>query len=204
MILTRTLGAATVLALMLFAPASALAAPCTTQGSATAKELLYDVSKPLVAKGIGVSLLLGLEPGTSPAGNIAKIPAPCTRGTFELSKKTFGIFGENSGSPKRWAASKSLPGTIVFLASMPRPDMALTWSNQFARDKTTLPSFDASQTMFAVVVAKGDLRFVVGYFDVVPDDARLNAIFANALSGKLKPLRGYNVSTHAVVKGKGT
>lgn len=196
------LGRLPFLIALMCAPLAASADPCKSAGSLTAQELSYDVSKPLVAKGIGVSLLLGLEPGTAPMSNIAKIAKPCSRGTMLVGKKTFGVFGENGGSPARWATSKDMPGAIAYFASMPRPDMALTWSNQFARDHKSLPSFDSSQTMYAVTYARGDLRFVVAYFDAVPDDVRLKAIFANALAGKLKPVRGYNVKTHAVIRGK--
>jgi len=189
--------------LSLFAQGAALADTCKSQGSVDAKALIYDVSRPLVAKGIGVSLLLGLEPATSPAAEIARIVNPCTRGQVQAGKKTFQIFGENGGKPERWATSKDLPGTIFYIASMPRPDMALSWSNQFAKDQKTLPTFDASQTMQAFVLAKGDKRYVVAYFDKIPDDARLKNIVVNAFTGKLKPVRGYDLKTHAVIKGKG-
>lgn len=200
--ITKTLGAIAICAAATLSASTASAAPCTTQGATTAVELIYDVTKPLIAKGIGVSLLLGLEPGTQPAASIAKITAPCTRGTIVVGKKTFTIYGENTGVPVRWATSPAAPGAIAYLASMPRPDMALTWSNQFSRDKTTPPVFDASQTMFAVVYAKGDLRFVMNYFTTIPDDAKLKTVLTNALSGKIKPLRGYNVKTHSVIRGK--
>ncbi len=192
----------TLLAIWAFAPLSASADACKTAGSTTAHELSYDVSKPLIAKGIGVSLLLGLEPGSAPMSSIAKIAKPCSRGTIVVGKNTFEVFGENDGSPARWATSKNVQGAIAYFASMPRPDMALTWSNQFARDHKSLPSFDSSQTMYAVTYARGDLRFVVAYFDAVPDDLRLKNIFVNALAGKLKPVRGYNVKTHNVIRGK--
>lgn len=200
--LTKALGALTICTAAAFSASAASATPCTTQGATTAVELTYDVSKPLIAKGIGVSLLLGLEPGTMPAAGIAKITAACTRGTILVGKKTFTIYGENNGVPVRWATSPAAPGAVAYLASMPRPDMALTWSNQFARDKTTPPAFDASQTMYAVVYSKGDLRFVMNYFTAIPDDARLKTVLANALSGKVKPVRGYNVKKHAVIRGK--
>lgn len=200
--LTTALGAFALCTAAAFFATAASAAPCTTQGATTAVELTYDVSKPLVAKGIGVSLLLGLEPGTMPAAGIAKMKAACTRGTVLVGKKTFTVYGENNGAPARWATSVAAPGAVAYLASMPRPDMALTWSNQFSRDKSTPPVFDASQTMYAVVYSKGDLRFVMSYYTAVPDDVRLKAIFANALSGKMKPVRGYNVKTHSVIRGK--
>lgn len=177
---------------------------CKTAGAADAKALIYDVNQPLVAKGIGVSLVLGLEPPTSPAADIAAIAKPCTRGAPTAGKTSFQLYGENGGKPERWASSKQAPGTIFYVASMPRPDMALSWSNQFEKDKSTPPSFDASQTMQAIVLAKGDKRYVLAYYDKIPSDQMLQNIIVNTLAGKLKPSRGYDLKTHSVVKGKGT
>jgi hypothetical protein len=101
--------------------APALAAACKTAGHADAKEIAIDIKAPDTVKGLHVGFQLGLGPQESPAQDIAKIAAPCSRGSLKVDTTAFEIAGEDNDTPPRYAKTTTPAGQIAYLALMPRP-----------------------------------------------------------------------------------
>ena len=175
---------------------------CTSSGRADAKELAINSGDTQTLEGLSVSFQLGLEPNKFPKEAIARILKPCSRGTINVGTSIFSVFGENEDSPPRWATSATTPDVIVYFALTPRPDAALAWAKKYETDKGTPIEFESNQSMFVVALAKGDMRFIVAYFDEIPDDKRVKDAMLGALSGKLKLSAGYDVKTNTTNPGQ--
>jgi hypothetical protein len=164
-----------VVLLSLLAPASALAAPCKTQGAPDAKELKFNLNDAKIVEGLTIAFQFGLLPKEFPEDAIAANKAPCSRGPFPFTNNmTMELRGEDTDSPPRWATSP-LPGPTVFVAVMPQPAAALRFAEQAQSGGSA--TFDTNAMMVAVVLTQGDdKRYVFHFFDKMPDDTRLKAL----------------------------
>jgi hypothetical protein len=178
----------------------AFAGACKTAGKADAKEIAIDIKAQDTVRGLHVGFQLGLEPPELPAQDIAKIAAPCSRGTIKVGAGTFEVAGEDTDIPPRYATNAAPGGSIAYLALMPRPAVAWAWAVKYQADNSTPQKFSGpNDMMYALVVATGDDRAVYAYLDKIPPDARLKQYFQDALSRKLRLKASFDVQMRSTV-----
>jgi hypothetical protein len=181
--------------------AMADAPPCKSAGSAAAKPMFYYTADDDVLDGLEVTLDLGLEPGTFPAQDIAKIKDACVHASFTASGKPWTLYGEDDETPPRWART---PGdaTTFYLAAMPPADQAHLWAEAQRRHATGEKTVTFKGMMFALVATDGDNRRIFGFYDSLPDDARLTAAMQAAIEGRTPAIIGFNLKTRKMDNGR--
>jgi hypothetical protein len=185
------------LALLAFlcAAQTAIAAPCKTQGSATATELLLNLRDGNAVFGTRISFYLSLLDKETPADDIAKIAAPCSRGKPAGLAKPVELFGENTDTPPRWASVSGERLPYFFVADMPRPGPARLWFDT-PEEKRGRPIFKKGEWMSAlIVIGKNERRLALAFFDDTPTDDRLISMVKEYETGARKPLVGLDVET---------
>jgi hypothetical protein len=181
---------------------SASAAPCSTQGSADAKELNFDLKDKETLRGLHDAFRFGLEPKEFPVEDIEKIAMPCSRGTIALTSHNLELFGEDNDLPPRWAVAADVKDAVFFIAAMPKPDAARRWADagQKGDNGSDHVAFKPEDMMFAVALTTAvDQRMVFHFFTKIPDDTRLKTMFQAIATRKARWLVGFDVDTREVV-----
>ncbi len=101
------------------------------------------------------------------------------------------------GTPPRWATSEGDSKRIIFLVLMPRVDEAHAWAETQRKGPTGGNSANFSHMLWALTIAAEDRRNVYGFYDQMPDDARLTGDMKAALEGRTPIFLSYNVKEHA-------
>lgn len=140
--------------------------------------------------GFPASFLLALDPATFPREEIAEQKNACTRGTFEVGGKAYVVYGEDNGTPPRWAMAEG-DERIAFLAVMPAPEEALKW----ARSKNRSNAMTFGTAMYSVAVTAGNKRDVYAILEAIPGDSELASLFERVLNGELRPFARYDTAT---------
>jgi hypothetical protein len=192
---------ALVVASVMTVGSAAGAAPCKGDGSTAAKPLLYYTADYATLDGLELTLLIGLEPATSPQAVIAKVTDACVRTTFVSNSRTWTLHGDDGDTFPRWATAPD-EKTIFYLASMPSPDLVHTWAEAQRKHPTHEPSATFKTSIWAFVAANGDQRSVFGFYDQLPDDARLIQAMQAAIDGRTPPILGFDVKTAKVDLGR--
>jgi hypothetical protein len=185
----------------LLASSSAIAAtPCKGAGSVSAKPVLYYTADAAVLDGLEVALQLGLEPATFPSRDIAKQPGACVHASFNAGGRIWTLYGDDEDTPPRWAQSDAR--TIVYLAAMPPADQAHAWAEARRDHRTGEKTVTFNGMMFALVAADGDKRRIFGFYEALPDDARLSRAMQSAIEGRTPAILGFDVKTGDADEGR--
>jgi hypothetical protein len=185
---------AAVASLLATGAAFAASPPCKDAGSTAAKPVLYYTADPAVLDGLEVALKLGLEPATFPSQDIAKQKDACIRRSFDAAGGTWTLYGDDHDTSPRWAVASNT-NTIVYLAYLPPADQAHLWAEADRHHSTNEKFVKFSSMMLALVAADGDKRRVFGFYDSLPDDARLTEAMQLALEGRTPAILGFDVKT---------
>lgn len=186
-----------VMVAMAFANA-AVAAPCKTPGSATASELLLDLRDNDVLFGMRIAFHVGLLPKAFPMENIAKVASPCSRGKPAGLAKPVEMFGENDGTPPRWAIASGDSQPYFFVAVMPKPAPALAWYDE-PDGKPGQAIFKKSDMMSAlIVIGKTGRRLTLAFFSETPSDDKIAALVKEYETGTRKALVAFDVETEVL------
>ena len=197
----KTSWLALVAASIMTVASAAGAAPCKGEGSAAAKPLLYYTADYATLDGLELTLLIGLEPATSPQADIAKLTDACVRTTFVSNSRTWTLHGDDADTFPRWATAPGV-SMIVYLAAMPPPDQVHAWAEEQRKRPTHEPSASFKSYIWALVAADGDQRHIFGFYDRLPDDARLIQAMQAASDGQTPPILGFDVKTAKVDEGR--
>jgi hypothetical protein len=182
----------------LFATGSALAAtPCKGVGSPAAKPVFYYTTDDAVLDGLSTTLQLGLEPASFPSQDIAKHPDACVHASFNAGGHAWTLYGDDGDTPPRWARTPDAK-TTVYLAAMPPADQAHAWAEAQRDHQSGDKTATFKGMMFAIVSANGDERSVFGFYDALPDDARLIQTIQSVIEGRTPPILGFDVKTAEV------
>lgn len=183
-------------AMLLASPIVAHAEACKTPGAKDAQEIALDLDNTHTRRGLNISIQLGLLPPEFPLADIEANKSPCTRGTFPVFKHTFELFGEDDGTPPRWATSSTTKDVMtLYLAMMPKPDPARIWYDKTRPEGPVDVLFKDDEYMWALAtVISKDSRFIFAFFDKIPDDASLKDKMQKIGEGKARWLVAYNVA----------
>jgi len=183
-----------VVACLVASGSAAATTPCRGSGSASAKPILYYTADGAVLDGLAVTMQLGLEPSTFPSQDIAKHLDSCVHASFNVGGRSWTLHGDDDETPPRWARSSDL-GTIVYLAAMPPADPAHAWAEAQRKHASGEKTVTFKGMMFALVAADGDKRRIFGFYDALPDDARLIGAMQSALEGRTPAILGFDVKS---------
>ncbi len=180
---------------------AAAATPCKGAGSVSAKPVFYYTADEAVLDGLAVTLQLGLEPATFPSQDIAKHPDACVHASFNAGDRTWTLHGDDEDTPPRWAQASDA-STIVYLAAMPPADQAHVWAEAQRDHRTGEKTVTFKGMMFALVAADGDKRRIFGFYDALPDDARLSQAMRSAIEGRTPAILSFDVKTRDADEGR--
>lgn len=156
----------------------ALAAPCV-EGAAEANTLdMRDMEKgaPIL---VALSLWTGVLVKQDLGSQLKRAAKGCERGAFEVEGKAYALRGDsNEATLARVAMPASKKDPMGYLTPAPDLVAALTPGH-----KGPAPILG-----YALVTVAGDVHTTWRIYDKIPIDAVLQADFAEALSGKAKPL----------------
>ena len=179
----------------LFAIAGAAQAePCKGAGSTSAKPIFYYTADDAMLDGLDLTLVMGLQPGSDPLADIAERTNACARTTFAASGHTWTLYGDDGDRSPRWTRAPD-DKTIFYVASMPAPDQVHAWAQAQRQHPTNEPSATFKTTIWVLVAADGDQRTVFGFYDQVPDDARLILAMQAAIGERTPAVLGFNVKS---------
>lgn len=180
------------LAVVLMGIDSANAATCGDEGVAEVGHLTIDPHNADLVAGLGVSLLLGLNPDTFPANDIRNNRNPCHRGSFTVSGVRIEVFGDNNDLPPRWAIGPNT-ARIAFLALVPDPLEALAWARSRAADDTSAQF--SRPPYYVLAVTDGHRRQIYQIFTAIPADDLLAAAMRDAIEGTQAALAVFDEET---------
>lgn len=189
---------------LLFAMTSqgAVAAPCATEGSKDAKELALDPHDEALQDGLDHAFQIGLTAGALSEAVLRSAKSSCSRGKITAAGETLEILGENTDSPSRWTQSELTDSPIIFMARIPRPEAALKKLEAGPLIGTNLINrFAEDELMYVVAVTHGpEDKFITHFFDKIPDDQMLRAVFTDIMSNRVPVKVGFHVGAPQVFK----
>ena len=175
---------AAILALLSAAPALA-AEPCRTPGSPRAAEVALDPAHP---SGLLASIPVVIKLHGLTSAGLAAFPAACERGRFMVGKRAYALTGEDGDPnvPRRAAA----PDT-----GAPMAVLAEAFDLGPALDAPPQPGAEPRGVAdrYVLATALNDVMVVWKAYDAIPDDARLKADMAAALSGAAEPVMRFDM-----------
>lgn len=174
---------------LLAAPAFA-AEPCLTKGVETARAVPLDPAHPSDLL-VSIPTVIKLHGLTS--ASLAAFPPSCGRGGFTAGGRAYVLTGENGdpNAPRRAAASDP-KAPVAFLAEVFDLGAALAAPAGPGGEPR------ATETRYVLATALNDVMVVWRAYDAVPDDARLKADMAAALSGRATPVMRFDMKGGSV------
>jgi hypothetical protein len=188
-------------AALLAIAANAEASPCKGAGSTTAKPIFYYTADDATLDGLDLTLVMGLDPTRFPPPDIARLTGACVRTTFVSNSRTWTLYGDDDDTFPRWVTAPGVK-TVVYLASMPPPDQVHAWAEAQRRHPTHETSAAFRSYIWALVAADGDQRRVFGFYDQLPDDARLTQAMQAAIAGRTPAILGFNAKSAKADEGR--
>ena len=173
------------IAAALIATPAFAAAPCRTQGSTSAAVVAADPANPsALLSSIPVVVKLHGLTGAS----LAAFPQSCDRGAFTVGARTYTLTGENADPnvPRR-AASADKTAPLAVLAEVFDLEPALAAAPQPGGEPRGV------QNRYALATTLNDVMVVWRVYDAVPDDARLKADIAAAMTRKMPPIMRFDM-----------
>ncbi|HTK34085.1 MAG TPA: hypothetical protein VL358_02205 [Caulobacteraceae bacterium] len=170
--------------------APAVAEPCQSRGAARVGEIALDPTHPTSLLS-SIPVVIKLHGLTSAA--LAGFPAACDRGEFVVGKRAYALTGEDAdpNAPRR-ALSRDRNAPVAFLAAVFDLEPSLAAPPQPGAEPRGV------QDRFVLATALNDIMVVWRAYDAIPDDARLKADMAGALSGTAVPVMRFDMKGGAV------
>jgi hypothetical protein len=171
--------------LLAFATPALAAEACLTHGSDAAKVIALDPAHP---SGLLVSIPTVIKLHGLTSASLAAFPATCERGGFAAGGRSYVLTGEN-GDPNvpRRAATRDVRAPAAFLAEVFDLGAALAAPAGPGGEPR------ATETRYVLATALNDVMVVWRAYDAIPDDPRLKADMAEALSGRATPVMRFDM-----------
>jgi hypothetical protein len=179
-----------VAALTLSAAHAFAAEPCRSQGAAGAAEVPLDPAHP---SGLLVSIPVVIKLHGLTSASLAAFPTACGRGDFAVGRRTYALTGEDADPqvPRR-ASARDKGAPVAVLAQVFDLEPALAAKP----DPSAEPK--AVQDRYVLATAFNDIMVVWRAYDAIPEDARLKADMAAALSGAAAPVMRFDMKGGSV------
>ena len=190
-------GVLAALSLAIVVAASAQAG-CDKFEHASATALSLDSSDKDFAALLRASFVFGLDKRRTMVRALTAQKSPCSHGSFVANNGSYGLFGEDSNGPARWALSAATPDAIIVLAAMPRPETASALQQQ-TQDNPGIPVMANTRAMmFALAISTSDAYRIYRYYDEIPSDAVMKQDMCKAITGQLAALAIYDADKRTV------
>lgn len=181
---------------------------CESQGAATASRLNFVNQPPETGSEIDLKSRISVARLDFRGDKMLTPARPCVRGEFSLNADDYTIYGENSDAPMRWATPNRTSRETIFVARLPkvvnapgisasatRSANAQKRAETYDQDLYVLAKFGGVEDEF--MSGPGKTR-IYGFYDDVPDDARLAQDMCDAAAGRYKVLATYNHQSKTV------
>ncbi|MDR3526132.1 MAG: hypothetical protein P4L57_02560 [Rhizomicrobium sp.] len=183
---------------MTIAVAAPAQAGCDKFEHASATILSLDSSGKDFAASLRASLIFGLDKRGVMAHALSAQQPPCSHGSFIANNGSYGLFGEDSKGPARWAISAATPDAVIVLAAMPLPETAPALQQQY-KDNPGIPVMANTRAMmFALAISTSDAYRIYRYYDDIPSDAVMKLDMCKAVTGQLAVLAIYDADKRTV------